>query len=142
MFVIVDNSWLNHLTTHYYTKPKSVGGGSSKQPAGVGHINLQGVQQWQVRVHRPLSGGVGAVEGVFKLDDGAVLVLQDAVLSRVVLHQLWQGGKLLSAIQVVEVSCVLDPDVGHQLAHPEEIKQSDHTDRQRFSSTKKTSWWQ
>lgn len=86
----------------------------------VGHINLTvGVE---VRAHRPLCGGVGAVEGVFELDDGAVPVLQDAVLRCVVVHQLGQGGKLLPAIQVVVVSCVLDPDVGHQLAHPEEIK--------------------
>lgn len=38
--------------------------------------------------HTPLCGGVGAVQGVSELDDGAVLVLQDAVLGRVVLHQL------------------------------------------------------
>jgi len=75
-------------------------------------------------MHRPLGGGVGAVEWVLELDGGAVPVVQDAVLRRVVLHQLGQGGKLLPAIQVVVVSCVLDPDVGHQLAHPEEIKQS------------------
>lgn len=70
-------------------------------------------------MHRPLRGGVGAVEGVFELDNGAVLVLQDAILRRVVLHQLRQGGKLLPAIQVVEVSRILDPDVRHLLAHPE-----------------------
>ncbi|TNN54557.1 hypothetical protein EYF80_035260 [Liparis tanakae] len=73
-------------------------------------------------MHRPLGGGVGAVERVLEIDGGAVPVLQDAVLRRVVLHQLGQGGKLLPAIQVVVVSCVLDPDVGHQLAHPEEMK--------------------
>lgn len=49
-------------------------------------------------MHTPLCGGVGAVEGIFELDNGAVLVLQDAVLRRVVIHQLWQCGKLLTAI--------------------------------------------
>lgn len=59
---------------------------------GVSHINLQGGQtvslEVEVSVHRPLRGGVRAVEGVFELDDCAVLVLQDAVFCCVVIHQL------------------------------------------------------
>lgn len=94
------------------------------------HITLVGVKQWACgwgeSEYRPLCGGVRAVEGVFKLNDGAVLVLQNAVLRRVVLHQLWQGGKLLPSIQVVIVSRVLDADVGHCLAHPEKKQQSGH----------------
>lgn len=75
-----------------------------------------------VSVHRPLCGGVGAVERVLELDDGAVLVLQDAIFCRVVFHQLRQRGKLLSTIQVVVVTGVLDPDVGHRFTHPEKMK--------------------
>lgn len=71
---------------------------------------------------RPLCGGVGAVEGVFELDDRPVFVLKDVVLRCVVLHQLRQGGELLPAVQVVEVSCVLDADVRHIFSHAAENK--------------------
>lgn len=70
-------------------------------------------------MHAPLCGGVRAVHGILELNDCPVLVLQDAVLRRVVVHQLGQGGELLPAVQVVEVAGVLDADVSHLLTHPE-----------------------
>lgn len=66
----------------------------------------------------PFTGGVGAVEWVFEVDDGTVAVLQDALLMSVVLHQLGQRGELLPSIQVVEVPRVLDPNMGHLIPHP------------------------
>lgn len=68
----------------------------------------------------PLCGGIRAVERVSELDDGAVPVLQDPVVRRVVIHQLRQRGELLPAVQVVVVARVLDSDVGHHFAHPAE----------------------
>lgn len=51
----------------------------------------------------PLTGRVRAVKRVLEVDDGAITVLQDTVLLRVVLHQLRQCRKLLPSIQVVEI---------------------------------------
>lgn len=51
----------------------------------------------------PLAGGIGAVQRVLEVDDGAVAVLQDALLLSVVLHQLCQRRKLLPSIQVIEI---------------------------------------
>lgn len=70
----------------------------------------------------PLRGGIRAVERVSELDDGAVLVLQDPVLRRVVVHQLRQRGELLPAVQVIVVARVLDPDVGHRFTHPAQTR--------------------
>lgn len=72
----------------------------------------------RTRSPSPLTGGVRAVQRVLEVDDGAVAVLQDALLLRVVLHQLRQRRELLPSIQVVEIPRVLDPNVGHLIPHP------------------------
>lgn len=83
-------------------------------------INLPAVSRpSKLRMHAPLCGGVRAVQGILELDDCPVPVLQDAILRRVVVHQLGQGGKLLTAIQVVEVAGVLDADVSNLVTHPD-----------------------
>lgn len=83
-------------------------------------INLPAVSRpSKLRMHAPLCGGVRAVQGILELDDCPVPVLQDAILRRVVVHQLGQGGKLLPAVQVVEVAGVLDADVSNLVTHPD-----------------------
>lgn len=76
----------------------------------------------------PLRGRVGAVEWVLELNDVPIFLLQLPVMLHVILHQLCQGGKLLSAIKVVVISCVLDFNVGDGTISPARGK------KERFSS--------
>lgn len=62
-----------------------------------------GVHPFTLQRPSPLAGGVRAVQWVLEVDDGAVSVLQDALLLSVILHQLCQRRKLLPSIQVIEV---------------------------------------
>lgn len=71
----------------------------------------------------PLRGRVLAVQGVFQLDDIAVLLPQQPLLLSVVLHQLCEGGKLLPSIQVIVIPCVLDLNVRHLIVPPGEERQ-------------------
>lgn len=66
----------------------------------------------------PLRGRVGAVERVLELNDVPVLLLQLPVVLHVILHQLCQGGKLLSAVKVIVISRVLDFNVGDGTVSP------------------------
>lgn len=52
------------------------------------------------------------------MDDGAISILQDALLLCVVLYELCQRRKLLASVQVIEIARVLDPNMGHLIPHP------------------------
>lgn len=84
----------------------------------VGGTSLPLHRVGQMRSASPLTGGVRTVERVLEVDDGAIAVLQDALLLCVVLHQLRERCELLPSIQVIEVPRVLDPNVGHLIPHP------------------------
>ncbi len=62
--------------------------------------------------HSPFRGGVRTVEWILELNDVSVFLFQLPVMLHVILHQLSQSGKLLPAVKVVVVSCVLDLNVG------------------------------
>lgn len=69
-------------------------------------------------VNSPLRGRVGAVERVLELNDVPIFLLQLPVMLHVILHQLCQGGKLLSAVKVIVISRVLDFNVGDGAVSP------------------------
>lgn len=60
----------------------------------------------------PFWGGISTVEGIFQLYDISILFLELPMVFHVVLDQLSQRGKLLSPVEVIVVTCVLDLDVG------------------------------
>ena len=68
----------------------------------------------------PFRSRICGGEGKLEHDDVAAFFLELVLVLHVVLDQLSQGGKLLSSIQVVEVPCVLDLDVGDLSIPPEE----------------------
>ncbi len=70
----------------------------------------------------PLRSGIGTVERVFQLNDISVFLFQLSVMFHVILYQLSQGGKLLSTVQVIIVSRVLDLNVGDGAISPCEEK--------------------
>lgn len=103
--------WVTKATSH----PNTLSRPLSKAKPGTERLSEGAV---------PLRGGVLAVEGVLQLDDVAVLLPQQSVLLRVVLHQLREGGELLPSVQVVVIPRVLDLDVCHLIVSPEEGKET------------------
>lgn len=76
------------------------------------------------RYHSPLWGGVRTVEWILELNNISVFLFQLPMMLHVILHQLCQSGKLLPAVKVVVVSCVLDLNVGDGSISPAEKAQS------------------
>lgn len=74
--------------------------------------------------HSPLWGWVRTVERILELNNISVFLFQLPVMLHVILHQLSQGGKLLPAVKVVVVSCVLDLNVGDGSISPAEGSQT------------------
>nr|CAD7458845.1 unnamed protein product [Timema tahoe] len=62
-------------------------------------------------LHSPLSRRICAIERIPQFDHFPVLLLELSLVLHVELHQLGQGGKLLTAVQIVKVTCVLDFNV-------------------------------
>lgn len=60
----------------------------------------------------PFWRGISTVEGIFQLYDISILLLELPMVLHVILDQLSQCGKLLSPVEVIVVTCVLDLDVG------------------------------
>jgi len=63
--------------------------------------------------HQPLLGRISTQQREFEVDRGISSTLQYAPVLQVVLHQLSQGGKLLTPVEVIVVTCVLYPQVYH-----------------------------
>ena len=58
------------------------------------------------------------VERILELNDHSTPLPQGTRVFPVVAHQLSQGGKLLTSIQVIVVASILDLDVGYLLSTP------------------------
>lgn len=82
----------------------------------------------------PFRRGVSTVEGVFQLDDISILFLELPMVFHVILDQLSQRGKLLSPIEVIVVTCVLDLDVGDSSSSSKIWKRGQKNPSQ-------VSWW-
>jgi len=83
------------------------------------NLVLQGARTTELHpCHLPLGGRVLTVDGVLELDDVTVAFLQLPHVLHVKLDEFRERGKLLSAIQVVEVTSVLDLDVCHLSGTP------------------------
>lgn len=83
---------------------------------------MEGQTDNELRSRSPLRSGIGTVERVFQLNDVSVFLFQLSVMFHVILHQLSQGGKLLSTVQVIIVSSVLDLNVGDGAISPRDEK--------------------
>ena len=59
----------------------------------------------------PFRGRISTVEGITEFYDFSILLLQLPLVFHVVLDQLWESCKLLSSIQIIEVTSVLNFDV-------------------------------
>lgn len=82
---------------------------------------LKGINMAFIKKHKdievpallwPFWRGISTVEGIFQLYDISVLFLELPMVFHVILDQLSQRGKLLSPVEVIVVTCVLDLDVG------------------------------
>ncbi len=86
------------------------------------HVVMEGQTDNELCLRSPLRSGIGTVERVFQLNDISVFLFQLSVMFHVILHQLSQGGKLLSTVQVIIVSRVLDLNVSDGAISPREEK--------------------
>ena len=73
-------------------------------------------------VNSPLCGRVSTVEGILEFNHFSILFPQLTLVLHIVLHQLCQSGKLLPAIQVIEVSHILNLDVCDLPIPPKRLK--------------------
>lgn len=83
---------------------------------------MEGQTDNELCICSPLRSGIGTVERVFQLNDVSVFLFQLSMMFHVILHQLSQRGKLLSTVQVIIISRVLDLNVGDGAISPSEEK--------------------
>ena len=69
--------------------------------------------------HSPFCSHLLTVERVLELNDPPTFLPQVAWVFHVVAHQFTQSGKLLTSIQVIVVTCILDLDVKYLISTPE-----------------------
>ena len=85
-----------------------------------------------VLMHLPFCGRVSWHQRTLELYHLTASLLKFNRLLRVVLHQLSEGGKLLTPIQIIALARILNPDVGDALTPPEWC----HSTLARFALTR------
>ena len=68
--------------------------------------------------HPPFCSHLIVVERILELNDHSTLLPQGTRVFHIVAHQLSQGGKLLTSIQVIVVTSILDLDVSYLISTP------------------------
>ena len=82
--------------------------------------------------HLPFCGRVSWHQRTLQVDHLTASLLKFVWLLRVVLHQLSEGGKLLTPVQIIALARILNPDVGDALTPPEWC----HSTLARFALTR------